>query len=130
MTPQRAKELIPILQAIERGETVQDRTTNLEWRDIIDLRNIYECLEYRIKPKPRFREWTMDELRCLPIDALFKWSSNLGVIAGIRDNRYVVIMTKTWSNDTIEPRDLLSSWQYSTDHGSTWKRCGVEVNES
>ncbi len=53
MTPQRAKELLPIIQAYAEGKEIQCRiSTKHEW---VPARNPgwFDCYEYRIKPEKK-----------------------------------------------------------------------------
>jgi hypothetical protein len=57
MTRQRAKELLPVLQAYADGKTIQikDQASGI-WRDI-DYTHFHDVIEYRVKPEPR--EWKL-----------------------------------------------------------------------
>ena len=53
MNRERAKELLPIIQAFGEGEDVQSMHFNVEdWKDDSDPKFEYDHLEFRIKPKP------------------------------------------------------------------------------
>ena len=58
MNRERAKELLPIIQAFAEGKAVQSRwlasqeQISNEWLDVKTLGN-FGALEYRIKPEPR-----------------------------------------------------------------------------
>jgi len=53
MTPERAKELLPIIQAYAEGKTIQYRANiNVGWRDAGGPR-WDDDFEYRIKPEPK-----------------------------------------------------------------------------
>ena len=56
MNRERAKELLPIIQAYANGETIQSKFADHDWRTV-DLA-LHMPDEYRIKPKPR--EWWLD----------------------------------------------------------------------
>lgn len=58
MTPQRAKELLPVITAFANGEQVEYRTSIGEWESP-DAGSVLFCdnLDYRIKPKPVTRPW-------------------------------------------------------------------------
>lgn len=54
MTPERAKEILPIIQAFAEGKTIQTRKsllTSCDWEDITDMNNFYGAQYYRIKPE-------------------------------------------------------------------------------
>jgi len=54
MTPERAKELLPVMQAFAEGKTVQYLNTSIGWINDSNC-NFDPNFEYRIKPEPR--EW-------------------------------------------------------------------------
>lgn len=54
MTPERAKELLPIIQAYAEGKTIQWKSSDGTWRDDLGF-DPSEAFEYRIKSEPR--EW-------------------------------------------------------------------------
>ena len=53
MTPERAKELLPIIEAYANGAKIQSRSDDEEWRD--DSYPLFNSTsyEFRIKPEPR-----------------------------------------------------------------------------
>ena len=53
MTPERAKELLPIIEAYASGAKIQSRRDDEEWRD--DSYPLFNSMsyEFRIKPEPR-----------------------------------------------------------------------------
>ena len=54
MTPERAKELLPIIQAFADGEDIQcGSSSNNHWSDLNKRAHFEDDLEYRIKPEPR-----------------------------------------------------------------------------
>jgi hypothetical protein len=56
MTPERAKEILPFVEAAARGKTLQYRTANGDqWMDHDDILFTAPIDQYRIKPEPR--EW-------------------------------------------------------------------------
>jgi hypothetical protein len=66
MTCERAKELLPVIQAFANGEEIQSKNFNhTKWTDIqkdwiVDFSQ--SNYEYRIKPKPR-EWWIMESLK-------------------------------------------------------------------
>lgn len=137
MTPQRAKELIPILQAIERGETVQKRNTAVcdKWESMPPSGEYFSSrCEYRIKPKPKLRAWTKSEAMALPIDTIVKRadesSARLWLIAEVDEQGARLLTDRAFPPRHTSFSELFRLCLYSTDHGGTWKHCGVEVNES
>lgn len=51
MTRERAKELLPILQAYAEGKKIQVEAHNHKWFDVTELDDDFESLNYRIKPE-------------------------------------------------------------------------------
>lgn len=62
MTVEEAKELLPIMQAFADGKTIQFRTNNRPWVDLLDNDlNINALFEYRIKPELKYRPFKNQE---------------------------------------------------------------------
>jgi hypothetical protein len=58
MTQERAKEILPFVEAAARGKTLQYRTANGDqWMDHDDILFTAPIDQYRIKPEAR--EWTI-----------------------------------------------------------------------
>ena len=51
MTKERAKELLPIIQAYAEGKKIQVESHNYKWFDVTELDDDFESLNYRIKPE-------------------------------------------------------------------------------
>lgn len=51
MTRERAKELLPIIQAYVEGKKIQVESHNHKWFDVTELDDDFESLNYRIKPE-------------------------------------------------------------------------------
>lgn len=51
MKRERAKELLPIIQAYAEGKKIQVESPNHKWFDVTELDDDFESLNYRIKPK-------------------------------------------------------------------------------
>lgn len=72
MTPQRAKELLPVITAFANGETIECSASNWKSKEEIGpegTANFHDNVQYRIKPKPVTRPWTRDEV---PVGAVLK----------------------------------------------------------
>lgn len=52
MNRERAKELLPIIQAIADGKTLQVLAADKKWRDMVNI-SLLDGYVYRIKPEPR-----------------------------------------------------------------------------
>ena len=62
MTREETKELLPIMQAFANGKTIQFRTNNRPWGDLLDNDlNTNAIFEYRIKPEPKYRPFKNQE---------------------------------------------------------------------
>ena len=62
MTREEVKELLPIMQAFAEGKSIQMRTKNRPWFDILDDKlEISKIFEYRIKPEPKYRPFKTKE---------------------------------------------------------------------
>lgn len=62
MTREEAKELLPIIQAFADGKTIQCRTKNRPWFDLLDNKlEMCGFFEYRIKPEPKYRPFNDQE---------------------------------------------------------------------
>ena len=62
LTRERAKELLPIIQAFTEGKTIQFRTNNKSWVDLLDNDiEINALFEYRIKPEQKYRPFKSQE---------------------------------------------------------------------
>ena len=62
MTREEAKELLPIIQAFAEGKSIQMRTENRPWFDVLDDKlEIGKIFEYRIKSKPKYRPFKSQE---------------------------------------------------------------------
>ena len=74
MTREEAKELLPIIQAWAKGKSIQVRTENRPWFDLLDNRLVIgKIFEYRIKPEPKYRPFKNQEecwTKCLIISRL------------------------------------------------------------
>ena len=62
ITREKAKELLPILQAFAEGKTIQFKTKDRPWFDLLDndleMRGVFK---YRIKPEPKYRPFKSQE---------------------------------------------------------------------
>ena len=59
MTREEAKELLPLIKAFAEGKTIEERDHHGDWKEaknpILTDSLIYSCVEYRIKPEPKYR---------------------------------------------------------------------------
>lgn len=63
LTIEKAKELLPIMQAFAKGKTIQfKKNEDNEWTDLLDDGIILSpCYDYRIKPEPKYRPFSTAE---------------------------------------------------------------------
>lgn len=80
MTRERAKELLPVIQAWAEGKVIQSRPKNRDcvWNDLThaDFRDYHD---YRIKPEPR-EIWVHEHLDTLR-DAFFSASAAAAAVS-------------------------------------------------
>lgn len=121
MTPQRAKELLPIITAFAEGRTVQYESIFDGWVDI-ESHADWNNNKYRIKPSPKLRPWKAEEV---PVGALirFKRESWVSIIVG-RNNRELSVPLFN-NGHTTHNFDSLQDFEHSLDNGKTWLPCGV-----
>lgn len=137
MTPQRAKELIPIIEAIAKGKILEIRIKpNGKWlvNSFSNHGAAFENTNYdwRIKSEAKYRPWRMEEV---PVGGLLRWkgeSTNKSVILTIDNQEDVCIY---FFNSLSEKSDRIPTYnyastclkdmEYSIDFGKTWQPCGV-----
>ena len=62
MTREEAKKLLPIIQAFAEGKTIQFKTKDRPWFDLLDNNlEMREVFKYRIKPEPKYRPFKNQE---------------------------------------------------------------------
>ena len=62
LTREKAKEMLPVIQAFAEGKAIQFRTKNRPWFDLLDNKLVIcELFEYRIKPQPKYRPFKSPE---------------------------------------------------------------------
>lgn len=124
MKPERAKELLPVIQAFAAGRPTQWRFKNeCGWRDTTPTAGLAfedDC-DYRIKPEPKLRPWTNKEV---PVGAQIRYKGNL------HSTRFLIACNSEHGLAGAGTRwpyeQLLHMMEYSTDGGKTWLPCGVE----
>lgn len=144
MTPQEAKELLPIIQAYAEGKTIQTIVGYglVRWGDVTDIDFEQSAGSYRIKPERKLRPWTMAEAAQLPVDTRFmltndalkpenRYSEFFSVITGIRNECLELRMNRGGGFGHIYGLDsvIRQKMMHSTDHGATWLPCGKWVEE-
>lgn len=128
MTPQRAKELLPVIQAFAEGKTIQcnyAKNPNDTWEVALDP-CFAEDFNYRIKPESTMRPWTAEEIQ---IPLLVRPKADDGWIT--------LVVTKSGKNvwlggasRGISFEELFNEYLYTLDGGKTFLPCGKASNES
>jgi hypothetical protein len=120
MKREHAKELLPLIAAWADGKVIE-YSSDGEWFKLPQETTWSRTLEfYRIKPEPKLRAWKPDEV---PVGALARWKEQTAT-------RFLI--TACHSQNIYAGFDGLSydvvfrKIEHSTDHGKTWKPCGVE----
>jgi hypothetical protein len=129
MTPEQAKELLPIIQAFADGKSIQFRVKeDTAWEDHKDFEFCWRPERYRIKPEQAWRAWTEEDILNLPLDAIFqdmKTFDKYILIGYLRDRDPAVRLTDRFMHRCHDMKYLLDHYTYSLDHGVTWRKCGV-----
>ena len=125
-----AKQLLPLIQALADGKTVQLRIGDI-WRDweAFDFESSSD--RYRIKPEPVYRPWKPEEI---PVGAMIR--KELPVRNYVREGM-ITGRNGAWVETTLDDgKDshttiylFNNGWQHSIDGGMTWKICGVISEE-
>lgn len=130
MTREKAKELLPIINAFIEGKTIEFRNkkfNNDVWYANTDNPNLgfEDSYEYRIKPEPTYRPWTAE-------DVIF--GTQLTNVTAMRDGTKYLLVECTphgvricHRGTLIDWSELLKYWKFSVDNGKTWERCGVLI---
>ncbi len=125
MTPQRAKELLPVITAFSEGKTIQYRNNiSPDWKDWGNYSFVLDNYTYRIKPEPKFRPWKPEEV---PVGALLRVRGGNGIYQALivaRSADYVY-----YAQGKNACYASLHNYEYSHDHGLSWHPCGV-IEES
>lgn len=126
MTPQRAKELLPIISAYANGEPIQYRKdTHSEWRDSLGgLGFEAQGCQYRIKPKPVTRPWSKPEDVPGPVCWLRNGPTDCYPVMALGFNERGISLTRLEGGRNFVLWNELSSWEHSTDR-KTWHPCTV-----
>lgn len=119
MTREQAREAAAVMLGWADGKSLQYRRRDQsKWHDIepdcigITLSWDWDEFEYRIKPEPKLRPWTEDEV---PLGAWMRFKRNT-------QDRVLI----GWVSVQAD-RDLwLHEREHSIDGGKTWLPCGVE----
>lgn len=114
MDRNKAKKLLPIIQAFVEGRTIQVRDNTDQcgmWEDVVDIKINTDFEEYRIKPEPKYRpfkdkkECWAEMLKHQPfgwlisqngeVNSLIISIDNEGLVVGDRNNGVMGFITAT-----------------------------------
>lgn len=116
-------EMIAVIAAHKEGKKIQvQNCTTGQWAEVESPNWSFNIYDYRIKPEPKIRPWLREEV---PVGGLVKYkeTQDIYLILGARkDACYEVIIPLGVSYTRDE---MLKLFEHSTDHGKTWKICGV-----
>ena len=138
MTPKQAAELLPVIIAYAAGKVIQCRANiGRPWGDSNhDLSFDEPVCNYRIKPEPTVRPWTLEEI---PVGAVVRQrlaGACPTLIVGARTvcPRPTISSTRIPAAILANPQvanpqvaDLLSEWEWRwpTSPVNDWRLCGV-----
>ena len=122
MTPERAKELLPVFTAFAEGKTIEasDDCIGTEWIVAPDPSwNIHHS--YRVKPTTttKLRAWKPEEI---PVGAILRQKANhanKSIIVGMVNRKCFI---GVWDCPTLFKAE---DCEHSIDGGKTWSPCGV-----
>ena len=110
MTREEVKELLPIMQAFAEGKSIQMRTKNRPWFDVLDDKlEISKIFEYRIKPEPKYRPFKTKE-ECW--DEMLKHQPFGWVRSTMSDSLYLIesISDEINCNRTVTSYNVAFEW--------------------
>lgn len=123
MTREQAKELLPLIKAFAEGKTIEELDPNGIWKEaknpIFTDSLIYSCVEYRIKPEPKYRPFESQEecweemLKHQPFGWLkAKESKSVALIGNVCQDKEVLII---WAlnHETNYASDLFNDWVFA-----------------
>lgn len=129
MTPERTKELLPVMQAHSEGRKIECRLFPMDPWQLCEHPNWDDEFSYRIKPEPKLREWTTAEI---PVGALFRhkaWHDDTTSLIIRKCSDCFFIQSVTLMK--IATAEALQDGEYSfdlqlPDDKKVWRLCGVK----
>jgi hypothetical protein len=128
ITREKAEQLLPILHAYAAGKTIQFKGAGSVWVDMKPPMTFEsDPAAYRVKPEPKLRPWTADEI---PVGAVIRRKGSTSL-------RYLIHGTATYGVDTpcafvdrlhmaqTTPSRLLEHFEWRWPHETEWRPCGV-----
>lgn len=123
MTREQAKELLPLIKAFAEGKTIEELDPNGNWKEaknpIFTDSLIYSCVEYRIKPEPKYRPFKT-KAECwkeMGKHPSFGWLKNkknedVALIGNVCQDKEVLII---WAlnHETNYASDLFNDWVFA-----------------
>lgn len=132
MNRERAKELLPVIQAFAEGKTVQFRGTvnDSMWQDDLGKWSVLEFdieeYEYRIKPEPSLVPYTAEEL--IPfIGEKFRHKTNgyIGLLGAIQQASKSGICVSGYGWESLE--NFHEFWEHYDGPGNPGRPIGKVV---
>ncbi len=79
---------MPVLAAYADGKSIQHRARRsaCEWLETRNLACLDDTLEYRIKPEPKVRPWTVDTVPPMPVQVRWKGIQHRTFIAAANEH--------------------------------------------
>ena len=125
MKRERARELLPVIQAYADGKVIQTWETQDQWIDGGEA-SFRDGFKYRIKPEPKLRAWTRKE--CPQAFIIQSKSADCRANIAIKQSGYDhVRLIQTFGEvgiDRISFAELLEHWCRIAEDG-TEHPCGV-----
>ena len=123
MNKHNAKDYLPLMQALSEGKTIQiDVSGSNSWSDVNNTDFAFSPNYYRIKPEPKLRPWTPEEV---PVGIYITAGSIIySVVAYNTINNGIRIIEDSRIRE-LSVLQLFNDWKYSSDNGKTWHPCGV-----
>lgn len=129
MTPERAKELLPVFTAFAEGKTIEACVNRFDclgskWIEAPDPSwNMFHS--YRVKPTTtaKLRAWKPEEV---PVGAVLRQKANhanKSIISGMVNRKCFI---GVWDCPTLF---MAEDCEHSIDGGKTWLPCGVMTED-
>jgi hypothetical protein len=127
---ERAKELLEVITALAQGKEIQYsfKTNPTVWFESTKVGFNDKSLIYRIKPEPKFRPWTFDEV---PVGAIVRLKDDKNfksmiISVSILDNTCVALISE---HGHFNSKRLSESFEYQENNTTgkfNWLPCGIQ----
>lgn len=122
------KEKIAVMQAFVEGKKIQYTTPECnDWGFIDAPEWNWLAYDYRIAHEPKLRPWKPEEV---PVGALLRLTppscnSLPNLILSTNENNFTFAAGGALF-ELCSFKSALRNYQYSLDHGKTWRPCGIK----